>query len=1155
MMKRVTRLVATAALAATLLSPVAMANGLPFEISVDGERVEGTNLPPAVGAGASSAEASSETQGKLDIQVKYDGLGVGPTLNVSTLPPQASYAAGDDVKFLLSTNYPSYIDRAEVRIYESGTNKIVTIIPVGSDGTANWIVTNDSADELDYVLRVYDFDGRYDETRARTILKTLLEKSERSAAPSPGTGEDFTAIRNIDVSGGAVTIYGKNVPADHDVRVMGEPVPTDGAGAFVLQRILPPGAQAVNVGIKKDGEGLDFTRDVTIPENEWFYVGLADLTAGLRLNDEIKAVRPDEYDRTWSRGRLAFYLKGKIKGQYILTASADTSDQKLKQIFRGLDEKDPRGFLRRIDPQEYYPVYGDDSTSVDDAPTQGKFYVRLERGPSHVMWGNFKSSITGTKFLRSERALYGAQGVFRSRGTAPNGEAKTQVDAYAALPGTIPQRDILRATGGSAYFLKRRDITQGSETVTVERRNPTTGWVVSTETYKFGEHYSFDNSQGVIILRQPLASTDGAGRQQFLVVNYEYTPAATNVDGYATGARVQQWVGDHIRVGATAQKEKTAGADQKLVGADLHVEATPNTYVEVEVARSKGPGFGNTYSPDGGLTYSPDGGLTTQNNPTAGVAGKGANAYRAEAQVDLADVTQGQAEGKVVARVEKYQKGFSSLDTQATEQKFSWGVEADAKVSERVKVAATYSDSKTGAARIDRAGEVKTEIALNEHVAIEPYARFEQLKRRASTEKQGKRLDAGARLKYKWDEDNEAWVFGQGTALHTGTLGKDHRAGVGFKKQITDRLGFEGEVSHGSLGFAADSLFTYEPTAESKYYLGYRLESDRGGSGSWPFALVGRDMGSVVAGSNIKLNDQWTMFGEDTADFFGHRRSLTQAYGVTYTPNDLWTHSGALEFGNVYDSISPVNDVERFAVSGGITYRDEKTEAKYKVEYRKDESAQANKDLDSWLLQSAISTKASDDWRMLGSFDIVYTDADEAAREGQLVEGTFGFAYRPVNSDKLNALVKYTYLFDNPGSGQVTIDQTLDAASQRSHIFNADVSYDITPKVTLGAKYGFRIGDIKERTAGAQWTSSQAHLGIVRADWHVVNEWDAVVESRLLWSPTTDQAEYGFLVAVYKHLNDNLKFGIGYNFGRFSDDLRDLSHDDAGVFVNIVGTF
>jgi hypothetical protein len=31
--------------------------------------------------------------------------------------------------------------------------------------------------------------------------------------------------------------------------------------------------------------------------------------------------------------------------------------------------------------------------------------------------------------------------------------------------------------------------------------------------------------------------------------------------------------------------------------------------------------------------------------------------------------------------------------------------------------------------------------------------------------------------------------------------------------------------------------------------------------------------------------------------------------------------------------------------------------------------------------------------------------------------------------------------------------------------------------------------------------------------------------------------------------------GVGYNFGRFSDDLRDLTLDDEGVFFNAVGKF
>ena len=72
-----------------------------------------------------------------------------------------------------------------------------------------------------------------------------------------------------------------------------------------------------------------------------------------------------------------------------------------------------------------------------------------------------------------------------------------------------------------------------------------------------------------------------------------------------------------------ACKEKTADADQKMAGADIHMRHSEGTYIEAEVARSKGPGFGSSYSADGGLTI--------QNNGTVGT-NKSANAYRAEAR-------------------------------------------------------------------------------------------------------------------------------------------------------------------------------------------------------------------------------------------------------------------------------------------------------------------------------------------------------------------------------------------------------------------------------------------------------------------------------------------------------------------------------------------
>ena len=45
------------------------------------------------------------------------------------------------------------------------------------------------------------------------------------------------------------------------------------------------------------------------------------------------------------------------------------------------------------------------------------------------------------------------------------------------------------------------------------------------------------------------------------------------------------------------------------------------------------------------------------------------------------------------------------------------------------------------------------------------------------------------------------------------------------------------------------------------------------------------------------------------------------------------------------------------------------------------------------------------------------------------------------------------------------------------------------------------------------------------------------------------------LVAVYRHINDNIKMGVGYNFTDFSDDLTHLNYDRRGFFVNALAKY
>ena len=1149
---------AVLALTAALVVPV-YANELPFSISVDGQKIDGSAKPTGKKVGTvDSAQATDVQLEGVDIQVKFDGLGVKPVLNVSTLPPQVNFNAGENIRFLASFNYAAWITKGEVRVFDhkKSGEQPYQIIEVSKLGAAEWQMPADAPAEMEYVLRVYDDQGRYDETRPLPLGRSngsLIKNKSNEPAVAPGYGEDRTATRNIPVYGGAVTVYGKHVPEGHEVTVAGEPVPVDSNNNFVVQRIFPSGNHSIDVSILKDGLGLEFTRDVEVPENEWFYIGLADFTLGHNFGGIVEHTGADEYPGTWTKGRLAFYLKGKIKGQYLLTAAADTGESSLANMFKNLDGKSPQDMLRHIDPNSYYPIYGDDSTAVDDAPTRGKFYLRLEKGPSSVMWGNFKSNISGTHFLRSSRTLYGADAVYRSDAVTKAGDAKLAVDAYAALPGTVPQNDTFRGTGGSSYFLKHQLISVGSEIISTEQRNPTTGFVTQRVTLVYKTDYDIDYTNGVLILRTPLASSAN-GNDNYLVVHYEYEPAASSVDGYVSGGRAQAWVGDHVRVAVSGLKEKTAGADQLMYGADVRVQKSKDTYVEAEIARSEGPGIGSTYSVDGGLS--------SQTNTTAGITGVPANAWRVETGVSLDEVTDGKMKGRAAARYEHYDAAFSSLDVQAPQAKNIWGVEADVKASENIAVKGAYSEQEIIGGARDRQGDVAVDVKLDEHWNIQPYGRYTEATGVTTPgAKQGTRGDVGTKLTYTWDADTQAYVFGQSTVAHSGTMLIDNRVGVGAKKKLTDRITASGEISEGTQGIDAIAGLSYAPTADDKYSLGYRLDAFRKNSSTSPYSLTGSDLGTLVLGSRHRFNEQWLAYGEDNFDLFGDRRSVTQTYGVNYTPSTNWALDAAVEIGHVYDNtINPTTlaknpDIDRKAFSAGVTYHDENgLNAHLKAEVRFDDDG--TNEIMNYLFQEAFDAKISKDWRALGKLDVVVADATDSTRDGKYMNAALGFAYRGFDSDKFNMLAKYNYVLDEPGSNQVGGGSgTLTSPWQISHILSADATYDLTQKLSVGAKYGLRLGETLDRTPGSVWTDSTAHLGILRADYHIVNEWDMMIEGRVLWSPASQTTDFGLVAAIYKQLGDNFKLGVGYNFGEFSDDLTDVVHDNHGVFINLIGKF
>ncbi|MGA0605240.1 OmpA family protein [Phenylobacterium sp. VNQ135] len=1236
--------------------------GQPFAISIDGVPQTGDTTQQEADRQRCVDVALQES----DIQVRYDPLDAARSLNV--WPATGVVGRDGAVTWLTQANYSWWIKSAEVRVFTSGQttdDTPVAVLPVEIGQPVTWRPPADVGDTIGYVLRVYDAEGRFDETALKTVDRLDMPAPRQAAeAALAGWGESSLKLSNIPLDGAAVTVSGKGVARDQTVSALGAAVPVDADGAFVVRQILPEGAHQVEVEVKgADGVAQSFARNLAVARKDLFYVVTAEVTAAKgRTTGPAALVTGDDRrydDADTLDGRIAFYLKGKVLDDIRVTASADTREQPIGDLFSNFARKDPDYLLRRIDPNRYYPVYGDDSTVVDDAPTQGKFYVRAERGASHLLFGNFHTAWTGTELTQYTRGLYGGQLVWNSAEQMETGERRTRVELFAAEPGTLQSREEFRGTGGSLYYLRRKDLTEGSERIWVEVRDADSGLVLQRTLLEPAQDYEIDYLQGRLTLRAPLSSTaEGGGlvaassldgNPVYLVASYEYVPGLTEVEGAAVGVRASHWLNDVLRLGASHYREGDDAARHELSGLDVTIRRSAGSWLRGEVARSEGAGTGALTSLTGGFDFS-------QN--TAATRRK-ADAWRLDAAMDLNDFM-ARARGRVTAYAQQRDAGFSGpgLLTPGGEGLRQEGVAAVVPIAERAEIAVKADALKAGDARAESA-EAAVRVKLNDEWGLSAGVRHDDRTLGASglgglqsasptLNRSGERTDAVVRLDFRPLAPAQAasetgpaalpppapatatlatsipglvgsapgpagsllattsptapgalnplddpaatvgvaatrtpglayrpynlYAFAQGTLARTGDREANDRAGVGLGWQVSERLRLGAQVSDGTGGVGGKLSTDYALNDRSTLYLTYARESES------PELNYGGRRGVLTAGGRTRLTDQLGLFAETRQASGEGPSSLTRAFGVDFAPAQAWTTGVKAEFGRLSDRLS--GDVDRKAVSLNLGYKDERLKAATVLELIRDETtrlgtadgscavaatpaaspcvAPAGSDTrETVLSRTSLSYQATPDWRALAALNLSRSASSEGAfYDGDYTEAVLAAAYRPAAGDRLNALFKYTYFYNLPASSQIDgsrgrpIDYT-----QRSHVLNVDAIYDVTSWLSLGAKYGLRIGELRDSRTGGPWYDSQAQLLVGRADLHFVREWDATLELRNLRVKETKDDRTGALVAIYRHVGDNAKVGVGYNFTDYSDDLTDLSYRNRGLFLNVLAKF
>lgn len=1153
-------------------------SALPLVVTIAGTPA----LAQAIQSTQSTNASSRMDEGAFQIRFRADTLVLEPVLSVQLVNGERSAVAGKETQFEAYNNYPAFIEKSEMRVFKAGQSpdsEPLVKLAIDASGRALWQIPDDSFSALYFVYRVTGKDGKFDETTPQelTIVRQTLAQ-DLDYGPKPNTrvfgAIDQTARRTIELTGLMASVTGRAEATNAIVRVSGQIVPIDSDGKFVAQQIVPRIGGTMTVVISRDGKEIRrASQNFSAARDDWFIVGQGDLSLGRsKSSGPTRQVGGDTLAKgDYSIGRAAFYAKGVTKNEVRMTASVDTGETSVRDLFSNFDRKDPRQLLRRLNSEQYYPTYGDDSTLVEDAPTQGRIYLRAAKGASQLVVGNFVTEVAGGELVTLDRGLFGALVDLGTSGITTFGERKARLTAFASDSGTVPGREEFRGTGGSLYFLKRQDVSIGSERVRIEVRDAQTGVILESRALHPQQDYDFDPLQGRILLLAPLSSTmatgsvvregSSTGNVPVLVVRYEYSPPIGNLTGNTIGTRGSMWWADRLRLGVTAQRDNAGEAQQTLVGVDALYRVAAGTYARAEIAQSKGLGFGQSNSIDGGLSF------TDIANPgTQAIA----RAWRTELAVDVAELTKRSGDlGKLSGYFEHYDKGFSSAGRLSPAQTERWGVAATIPFAQTGEVSAKYDALTSGIAGQSRTGVlgVSNRYAVTNGAIIAKIGvRFED--RTAgllyNSTQNGQRTDGALELGYApRSADWEVHAFGQGTLSRDASRNRNNRLGIGGKRQITQRLSIESEISGGDGGQGADIRLNHHLGNGSQSYVGYSLFADRTDTGLEPQNIFTRsNSGTLTLGTRQRFSDALSITGENRIGLGGTAPSLTRSFGLRFDPTDKLSINGSFETGKIDDATTGL--FRRTAASLAIGYAMEDFRVGSAIEFRDEKGAgpnqgglsQGGRNQRVWLLRNNLNYALNPNWRLLGQLNLARADnSTSSVLAAQFTEAVAGFAFRPVDNEKLNALVRFQYFDDLGPVGQITASGQIQSPKQTSTIFSADINYDLTQHFTFGAKYGFREGKVSLARDSQEFVSADAHLGIVRLTYNVAREWEILAEARGLWVTQSRDQKLGALGAIYRNLGNNVKFGVGYSWSEFSDDLTDQSASSRGPFINLIGKF
>ena len=882
----------------------------------------------------------------------------------------------------------------------------------------------------------------------------------------------------------------------------------------------------------------------------------ADPLAPGRFNDGF------EQDITrWSRqfdagkanaaARSAFFVKGTVGGDKLLTAAYD-SDQQTRERLQ-----------RDINPYEFYPVYGDSAITGFDARSAGRLYVRIDDRKSYLLYGDFStsegvaSSVPGPDTGLEARKL----GQYQRTATGLRGHWDGQdgkLDTFAFHDRTKQVVEEYRANGGSGPFAVRNNgaLANSERVELVVRDKNQTDIVKQVTPLRRLDDYSFEPFSGRILFKQAVASLTPEGDPQSIRISYEVDQGGD--DFWVLGASGQARLGSAVTVGAAMADDTNPQSPYRLQSVNAAATLGPKTRLVAELAHSSS----TSYRAGGQLYTTPSGQPGELADAASGRA----------ARVELAH------QGDTLEARVHWQHADGQFDNSAggiSPGHSDAGVKFAARLSDTLTAYTTALQSRDQlvvarreAARVGLRWKSSDRLALDlslQHMKEEGLLTGQgALAGNTSALPTGQNPDGGF---FGLGNTNSAISTVDGRTITTfAPVGAAPQPGsqaaldattvaLGAQFKVTDAFSVNGVAEHG-VSDSRQKRFElgaqYQLSERSRAYAHY--ENQTGLASRYALnpaeksnAFVAGVESSYLPGASIfseyRLRDALATdlaSGRDLQLASGARNTWNVAEGLAASTNAEYLH--------VFDG----RQQKGVALSGALDYTANPLwKASAKLEWRRlfdNAASPGDQGQDQWLSTLALARKLDRDWTMLVRNYALFArnrdDAAGAAIGNSLQErAQLGLAWRPVDHNRYNALARYEFK-------NVRDDTRADGESYAAHIVSTHLDYHPSRPWWMTGRLAAKASTERRLPAASQ--DYRAVLAAGRVVYDISERWDVGLLGAWLHSPHDGTSQFARGVEVGYLLKANLWLSAGYNVSGFRErDLSSADYTAKGAFLRL----